>query len=176
MPQRTQHSGLTLLELLVTVVILTVLLTLGLPAMSRLLQDNYLNSAVLQTKGVLQLARARALQSGQAVGVCSSQLWPICSAVASSGDAWTAFLDYDGDRQPSPTDEIIKVREWPSGALTVRSSRKQPIFFDPLGAAGSNTTLRFCLADGTKGYKLVLANSGRVRTVPIDCNDAGTDA
>lgn len=135
--------------------------------------DNQLDAAALQTAGVLRYARAQALGSGVPVGICAAPIWAEC-AEASAGsvapnDAWVIFLDRNGDNTFNEQDQILKVREWPSLNLAVSSSRSRPIFFDALGAAGSNTTLTICMDARTEGRNVILSNSGRTRSVKSTC-------
>lgn len=168
-----RQLGLTLLEALIALVISAVLMLLGIPTLRGMMTVNQLDAAALQTAGVLRYARMQALHSGFSVGVCSPRVWSKCAergpAANQDPDAWIIFLDRDGDRTLSAPDEILKQRQWPNPALSIRSSRDQPVFFNPLGSAGSNTTLVMCFGATMSGRTLILANSGRLRTIESAC-------
>ncbi len=168
-----RSRGLTLLEALIAIVVATILALVGIPAVRGMVTGNHLDAAALQTAAVLRYARAQALGSGVPIGVCAERIWPACAqaraAANAASDAWVIFRDRDGDHAFGDVDEILKVREWPALRLSIASSRSQPIYFDALGAAGSNTTLTICGEMDTQGRNVILANSGRTRSVRNTC-------
>ena len=62
--------GFTLIELMVTLTVLGILVSLGLPAMSDLMRNNRRTVLVNELLASLMLARAEAARSGQPIVVC----------------------------------------------------------------------------------------------------------
>ncbi len=77
-PPRRVAPGFTLVELLVTVAVLAVVLTLGLPALQRTLERNRVTSDANRLVSALHLARSEAVKRGEPVLVCSSSDGQAC--------------------------------------------------------------------------------------------------
>jgi prepilin-type N-terminal cleavage/methylation domain-containing protein len=83
-----RHAGLTLIELMVTLVMAVVLLAVGLPAFRGLESGN---RASVQTNGLvtaLNLARSEAIARGVPVAVCGRASPTSLDACGTDGDAW----------------------------------------------------------------------------------------
>ncbi len=94
-PHRRAAPGFTLVELLVTVVVLAVVLTLGLPALQRTLERNRVTSDANRLVSALHLARSEAVKRGERVLVCPSRDGQTCGGDWSAG--WIVLrLDADG--------------------------------------------------------------------------------
>lgn len=70
MPSTPSSSGFTLIELMVTLTVLAILVSLGMPAMADVVRNNRRTTLVNELLASLMLARADAARSGQPVIVC----------------------------------------------------------------------------------------------------------
>jgi type IV fimbrial biogenesis protein FimT len=86
-PQR----GVTLVELMVTLTVMSLVLALGVPAFSRLIASNRLASQTNELVGGLNLARSEAVRRAQSVALRSH------AATQEYGGGWAVFTDGDGN-------------------------------------------------------------------------------
>ncbi|HET8815953.1 MAG TPA: GspH/FimT family protein [Pseudidiomarina sp.] len=106
--KRLQGRGFTLLELLVTLVILSIVLGAGVPAMLDIARTTRLQGAAQESYALLQYARSDALRSGQERFVVWTQdagNW--CAVVSSTNDCNCLTTDCSIDgilRQQSSAD------------------------------------------------------------------------
>ncbi len=72
LPRRAVAAGFTLVELLVTLVVVAVLAVVGLPALQSLVARNRLTADANRLLSALYLARSAAVERGRPVQVCAS--------------------------------------------------------------------------------------------------------
>ncbi len=104
--------GVTLLELLVTVIVLSVIVALAMPSMRDFLVSNRLSSSVNGFIGLANLARSEAIVRNQDVVICPKNSG---SNACVSTTAWNthdiqAFVDVDGDGTFSAGDILLKTQ------------------------------------------------------------------
>lgn len=98
--KENQKSGLTLVELLVTLGIVTLLAALILPTVKGLLNSRKASQAGLLVRNYLEAARARAIASGREVSVVLER---VSSRVYDDdGDGVIQFLDLNGNGRIDP--------------------------------------------------------------------------
>lgn len=163
-PQR--QAGGTLMEAMVTIAVAAVILTVGVPSLLNVVQDQRLSAALTEIVASLKVARSEAIKRGMRVTVCPSVDRRRCrdSAVWESG--WIVFVDQNGNGQVDNGDRIVRVGNGVS-AGTLRGSRKRITYQSRGFSVGFNDTLRMCDARGnTRGRSIVVSNQGRVRVSP----------
>ena len=92
-----KESGLTLVELLVTIVVLSVLLALGVPGLQNFVKNNRLTAQANDLVVALQLARSEAVKRGTGSIVCASANEATCSGSDDWTTGWIVFTDVDQD-------------------------------------------------------------------------------
>lgn len=102
MRQPSRHAaGFTLVELMVTIVVLAILLAIGIPAFASLIASNRLTSATNELIASLQAARTEALRRNARVTVCPAA--PNANACSGAWrDGWMAFVDQTPGNAPAP--------------------------------------------------------------------------
>lgn len=85
---RTLQSGFTLLELLATMMLMGLLLTLGLPSMTHMVKESRLSSAAYTLAGDLNLARSEAVRTGQITLFCHSDAANAQCRTTADPDGW----------------------------------------------------------------------------------------
>ncbi|QYJ88989.1 GspH/FimT family pseudopilin [Shewanella halotolerans] len=166
------HNGFTLIELMVTLTVATILLSVGLPSLTDLYQAYRADSAIRLIQQTLQFARNSAINYGVWVTVC-----PVKDNQCAND--WhlglSVFTDSGTSNQLDGTDKLlIQTGSFDSGDFVYynrASARFQP---DGL-ASGSNGTLRYCPGSANSPYsKAVIVNqAGRIRFSKeknISCN------
>lgn len=86
-----RQRGVTLLELLVTILIFGVVAAIALPNMASFMQSNQITSQANSLVGALNLARGEAITRGVNVTVCSSNNQTTCGGAWADG--WIVVLD-----------------------------------------------------------------------------------
>ncbi len=99
-----RQTGLTLIEVLVTLTIASILATVAVPSLQAMIQSNRLQSVTNDLMGGLYLARSEAAKRGFNVSLCVSNatqdncLPPTVPPTATDfSQGWLVYTDYDGD-------------------------------------------------------------------------------
>jgi len=119
-----RQRGFTLMELLITVVIIGILAGIGVPALRDLVLSNRQAAAVNELITALQMARSHAITRGQgrdvytsadpAAVVCASADGATCGGTWADG--WIIFWDANGDFAAAAADGgVLRAFEAPPG-------------------------------------------------------------
>ncbi|SNC76540.1 type IV fimbrial biogenesis protein FimT [Marinobacter sp. es.048] len=123
MSELRRHSGFTLLELIVTIIILAIVAAYAVPSFRETVLNNRLTAQVNEVSSLIAYARSEAskLQAG-VVTACASTDSASCSGNAAWETGWIVFTDFDGDRSVDngDGDELLKVGGALSGGNTFR--------------------------------------------------------
>ena len=172
-------SGLTALDLVITLAIIALLLTTAAPALKDYALNQRMQSALARFHASLAMARSEAINRGGRVVVCPSAEIAAC---AESGDwqhGWMVFLDRNDDREYQPGEPLL-TSEPGVGDLAIRGSRHRTRlrFFANGSAPGSNASITFCDARGAVAARqLTLSASGRIRLkTPKESDGAACEA
>jgi type IV fimbrial biogenesis protein FimT len=90
-----RSNGFTLIELMVTIAVLAILITLGMPSFQGVLRSNRAATTTNEMMASLALARSEALKNTRGAGVCASTDGAACNG-DSWGDGWMVWSDADG--------------------------------------------------------------------------------
>ncbi|MBK1710538.1 prepilin-type N-terminal cleavage/methylation domain-containing protein [Marichromatium sp. AB32] len=166
--------GVTLIELMVTLAIAVILLSLAVPGFQHLLQDSRLTGLTNSLSASLQQARVESLSRGQTVAVCATgdadADQPTCTITTDWADGWLVFVrddadatgvktDIDGDGRAD--DRLLKVVR-PFGAATLTASGGDPIVFTPPLGEAAETRFTIRVTDGEQRC-LRVKRTGQVR-------------
>ena len=95
-----RQTGLTLVELLVTMAVLVVLAAFGIPSFQSHLKDNRRITEINGLVSAMNLARSEATKGNGMVALCASANGAVCAG--SNYDAgWIVFVNSDGDVPPA---------------------------------------------------------------------------
>ena len=161
-----KQTGFTLVELMVTLVVVAILLTIGVPSFIQMVRNNRIATEANNMISALNIARSEALKLGRQV------------TVAKTGGEWEAgwrvFSDMDGDGTYDAGDGDTLIQEYAglSNGYTLRSGANIAnwIAYLPSGLARgsgglSSDTFRLCAddQDTATGRSLAINTVGRVR-------------
>jgi type IV fimbrial biogenesis protein FimT len=139
---RSHQRGFTLFELMVTLAIIGVLLTVGVPTMRTFSQNNLLSAAANDLLRSFQLARSESIKRQAAVIVCASSdpkaTNPTCSYGAFRG--WIVAQDTNGNWQVDSSEEVIERHELLASSVTVKTDRDGIESFNTFGYASPDGT------------------------------------
>lgn len=161
------QSGITLVEILFTLVILGILISAALPSFHNLIQSNQSRSARDMLMTSLSLARSSAVTTGNPIIVCSSDDGQTCSGKTSWHNGWIVFQDNNSNNQRDASEALIVINQrQPPGQAIMSTEGRTHITFQPDGSAGgTNVTISFCDARGVaQTSAIIVNNAGRPRT------------
>ena len=108
------RNGFTLIELIVTISILAILMTVAIPSFRSLIINNRIATQANDFVSDVSYARAEAVRRNLRVTVCQSNDGATCAAVAIWQNGWIVFTDPAGYGVVDPGEIILRVH----GALS----------------------------------------------------------
>ncbi len=184
-----RNAGFTLIELIVTVALAAIVLTIGVPTFRTAILNNTRTAQANEFVGVLSLARSEAAKRGLRVVVCRSEDGMNCKTDTSGAweNGWIVFVDQnqDGDSNPyTPSSQpnsadVLKVQGSIDRNFSLRSGSTftQWIAYLPNGVSAGNTglgtgTFRLCDSRGVDQARfVVISGTGRVRAREKETGD-----
>ena len=191
-----KYSGFTLIELMITLLIVGILLSVGVPSLKTFMQSNQLVASTNELISALHVARSEAIKLNTRVSICDSSDGATCDGTGDWSNGWIVFIDNDGNLAgtgavcaAANTDCLLRVHDaFTDNQLTVAgvdangaaissftfSSRGLP---KAVNGASQSGTFSICSLDSggaTIGERaVILSLSGRVRvsdnTAVISC-------
>lgn len=139
-------AGITTMELLIVLTVLSILLTLAVPVLGEIIQRNRLAADASLFTLDLAFARSEAIKRRQAVTVCTSANGQTCANTEDWSGGWIIFSDPAGDAVLDATPEdcpptltiaqdcLLRVRESLSDGDVLRNTTTMShIIFGPEG-------------------------------------------
>ncbi|GAB4355559.1 MAG: Tfp pilus assembly protein FimT/FimU [Gammaproteobacteria bacterium] len=163
---RPLSGGFSLLELMITLAVTAILVTMVAPAFSRLLAQTRITTAINDLVTHVQLSRSEAIKRGVRVGICPSADGANCLGRGQWTDGWLVFVDENSDRNHNPPEPILQVQASFPPQVTVDGGARDRIIYQPDGSllGGLNGTYIFCDASNTAPPKAVIISlPGRPR-------------
>ncbi len=157
-----------MIELLVTLSIAAIMLTIAIPSFRDFLLNNRITSQTNDFVLALASAKSEAVKRGVRVTVCSRATPPTtpesCAGSTTWDTGWLVFVDNDGGGTVNGLDEVLQVREPLEGNNTLRAAARQRVTFQNTGfSLGFTDTFRLCDTRGTaNGRRITVSNQGRV--------------
>lgn len=105
---KNQNSGFTLIELMVTVVVLAIVVTVAIPSFRNIIVSNSVSFDRDELFNLLQFARSEAIKSGTSATVCKSSNGTSCDSGLSWNGGWLVFADTDRDGTLDSGEKILK--------------------------------------------------------------------
>lgn len=159
-------AGLTLMELVVTMVVLAVTVTIAIPSFQGVVERTRTATVYHQLTASLMLARSAAITRSEPVVVCPSADGQRCRADRVWEAGWIVFPDPLRLGQPEDETDVLRRTGPIDGGLQVRTGRGRPLVrYLPDGrASGSNLSLRVCRGEDELLARVIVNNVGRART------------
>lgn len=158
----THQKGFSLIELIISLAVLTILLTGGVPSLTDVYTQYRADSSIRIIQQTLQFARNQAITLNRTVTACAIidekcvQNWQV---------GLTVFIDTNNNSQLDDSDKILYMTNAFDSKDTVKYNRTS-IRFQPDGlASGTNGTLKYCPSSATSPYSraVIVNQAGRVR-------------
>lgn len=164
---RRQHSGHTLLELMVALAAAAILLAIAVPSFSSMLKRNRVMTQQDTLYTTLMLARSEAIKRAQSVSICASADGENCLGNSQWQQGYLVYKNTDGTGLfNANTDEIIRIVDGLNGGNTLKYGTSSYLTFNDRGnAPGHNGTFSLCDQSNDENYARIIAISitGRPR-------------
>lgn len=127
------QRGFTLIELVVTVAVAAVLITVAIPSFTNLIKDSRLIASSNLLVRSLAVARSEAVKRGSPVAMCASDNGTSCSGSWTQG--WIVFTDAGTEGTVDGTDTVLRVEGSLRNdlAVNVAGSETAYVRFQPTG-------------------------------------------
>lgn len=164
---RPRQGGFTLVELMVTVALLAVILTLGVPSFTDLLRSWQRDVATRAFTGHVRMARSEAIKTSQQVVMCTSADGAGCAGDNNWMAGWIVFTDRDGDRTVDAADDTILATQGPlSGLVRMQTNNNvNNFFFLPSGLMPTRQSTLRIEAQGSESVEqnaVAISSTGRI--------------
>ncbi len=156
-------SGYTLIELLITAVVVSLIMAVGVPSVTLFIKNDRLSTQINTLVGHLALARSEAVTRHLPVIICASSNSTSCGGDWSDG--WILFTDVDNSGTRSADEDIIRVQQELKGDNTLSNTTGAIVTYDERGFSPNSTgTFSLCDDRGSSYMKsITISNTGRVR-------------
>jgi type IV fimbrial biogenesis protein FimT len=166
-------KGFTLVELLVTLLVATLLLTLGVPAMRDFVLDGRVVAVTNDFVTSINVARATAIKQQRNAEICVSTTWnnspPTCTGGTNWTDGWVVWVDQNADTVLD-ANEVLRVSETQTGGTTLVGAASTLFQYGPTGFVNAGDTVDICDGRaGETGRRVTVAATGRVNMRRIVC-------
>jgi type IV fimbrial biogenesis protein FimT len=156
--------GFTMIELMVTLVVLGILLGIGVPSFRVILLNARTSAVANDITSAINLARSEAVKRAQPVTVCPSDDGASCSGEWTDG--WITRVPASG--------EVLRVWRAPVGGaeITQTPAANAAIDFGPLGQRITADTALVMQVEGCRGQRarrLEIGPAGRVSVQRVAC-------
>lgn len=163
--ERPLCGGFTLVELIVTMSVAAIVLTIAVPSFQALIRSNRLTATTNEFVAFFNLTRSEAIRRGSSVSLCKTANGTACTTTGGWESGWLVFADPNANGVIDAGEEVVKVHEALDSQTTLVSlsgTAASLISFSGSGFVTQNGTLALC--NGGKCFNLIITSPGRIRS------------
>lgn len=155
-----KEFGFTLIELIFTVAMVAILLTVGVPSFQEMLRSNRAVAQANMFMSTLNVARSEAVKRGVRVSLCSSSNQTNCTGGTNWASGWIVFVDTAATDTDDPVvGEVLRADSTLPGSPTFTGP--QSIRYRPMGTVVAQSQFSYSL--GSNNYLICVTSVGRPR-------------
>ena len=164
---RRRLAGFTLLELMVTLAIAAILLTIALPSFQESLRSNRVATTANEALASLALARSEAIRNTRGAGVCASADGSNCGADWNSG--WLVWSDANSNSAVDAGEAIVRYSQG-KASVTVTGTTSA-LAFDSRGRSRTGAQAINLVPAGTAAPArcITISPTGQTRVTQAAC-------
>jgi type IV fimbrial biogenesis protein FimT len=149
-------NGFTLIELMITLVIAAILITVGVPSFRDILVRNRVASHQLDLISSLNLARSEAVSRGTLIGVCGRSTATACVTNNDWSGGWLIFVDDDNDGIRDAGEEILRNYDYQGSSEAIVDDNTFSVYlsFNQRGYLSTIATTGTPILDGRATIKI----------------------
>jgi len=168
-----RRQGFTLVELLITIVIAAILITVAVPSYYVFIQNNRIADISNRLSASFNLARMEAIKRGARVSICpaSNASFNACGVATQWAQGWIVFIDADENDAIENNNERLLVSEALATGSSIISNRAV-VSYDSAGFLSSGALTMKLSATGCTGNNartLSISTSGRLSIAQAAC-------
>ena len=174
-----RHRGFTLIELMVTLAVLAIVLSIATPDIQQFIRNSRMTTQTNDLVTLFNLARSQAIHEGHRAEVCISANQQSCSA-GSWSDGWLVWVDRN-DNNSLDADEVARVGapislHTATQALNSANTSFTTVAFQPTGFAQLGNGVAFAAislqphqCSSQQGRQITINASGSIKSQRSGC-------
>lgn len=127
-----KEKGFTLVEVIVTMAISVLMLSMAVPSMSTFLSNSRQSAAINDFVASVRMARSTAIEANTDVTICPSASGRNCESVGWH-EGWIVFKDLDNNQAVDDNDTIVRIYDRASGVAIYPSQTDPFLRYRPNG-------------------------------------------
>ena len=179
-----RQNGFTLVELLITIVVVSVLLATAIPSFMQFIKNNRVTGQANSFVVSIQMARSEAVKRGSNTVLCASSDQATCTDSTTWASGWIVYSDFDPTDGDNPVtgasaplcedseDCIIRSSDGLSGGNTITTSTSNLRFLPHGIASNGNVTISIKSKDCVTNQKrnILITAQGHTIVTTVDCS------
>lgn len=161
---KKNNHGFTLIELIVTLAVVSIVLATGIPALNQMSANNRVVAQINSISGSLALARSEAIKTATTVTLCVSTNGTSCDGAGATDweNGWIVFTDNNKDNAINgSSDTLIRIQDEFNGGTELTLSLYDNTGIYQFSPDGTSYDRNF---DGTARGTFTLCDSSKVAT------------
>lgn len=153
-------KAFTLIELLITLSIVSVMACLSTLSFSSIYQKESAASITQQLFNGLNFARIESIKRNKRVNICGSSDFTQCDGNWNNG--FLIYVDINADGCFSKEDKLLRVQQYKNHSINIMTGKRSYFQFIPNGQCTTRGTIKIKTTQGAH-YAVVIYDSGRAR-------------
>ena len=153
--------GFTMIEMMATLAVVAILLTVAAPSLRTFVEENRLATATNDFVGHISTARTEALKRRSNAIVCKSGGGTTCSATGTWNSGWISFADIDNSGGWTAGDLLLRTSQGVDSNSVAITTAVNSIVFNRNGETSASSAHTFCSSVIGKSKVVTLNEVGR---------------
>lgn len=129
--KKQQQNGFTLIELMVTIMVMAIVLGIGIPSMTDFVRNSRMTGTANDLLAAMHVARSAAVSRRAPTTVCRSANPMAATPTCGAGTGWVVYVDAndvdgdglpDGDGALNAGEEILLANQGPPDSITITTT------------------------------------------------------